>query len=349
MLERKRPKVSVIIKALNEEAHVAMAIESAIAALEGIDGEIILADSLSADRTIEIAKAYPIDIVSLHRLEDRSCGSGGQLGYQYSRGDYICLIDGDMRLYGGFLEAALRFLENNPVVAGAGGIVVEHEETNLEYVKRESSADPDRQPGRVTRLDGGGVYRRAAIESVGFFTDRNLHGAEEFDLGARLHARGWSLARIDQPAVDHFGHKGSAYRLLVRRVRSRYAFSSGEVLRAALGQKHFGFVIRQRGKVFGLWLAVHAWWLCLAAAPFVADTPQHLIAAVLGLLLLPVAVMAVRCRSVSLGIYSVVAWNAYALCFIPGLLRSRIDPARWIDSEQIKHAHEAARRLVGAR
>jgi glycosyltransferase involved in cell wall biosynthesis len=349
MLERQRPKVSVLVKALNEEVHIAAAIESALAALEGVDGEVILADSLSADRTIEIAKAYPIKIVSLSRAQDRSCGAGGQLGYQYSAGRYICLVDGDMRLYGGFIGAAVRFLENNPTLAGVGGVVVEHEEANLEYVRRESSNDPDRRSGPVTRLDGGGVYRRSAIESVGFFTDRNLHGAEEFDLGARLHAQGWRLARIDQPAVDHYGHQGSAYRLLVRRVLSRYAFSSGEILRAALGRKHFGFVLRHQGKVFGLWLAVHAWWLCLAVTPFLAADGRHLVAALAAILLLPLAAMILRRRSVSLGIYSVVAWNAYALCFIPGLLRRRVDPARWIESRQFEQQQETAREALGVR
>src|SRR6185369_1992680 len=102
--------------------------------------EIILADSLSTDRTTEIARTYPVKIVSLISTEDRSCGAGGQLGYQYSAGDYICLIDGDMRLYRGFLAAAIEALEATPNLAGVGGIIVEREAVNLEYVKRASSS-----------------------------------------------------------------------------------------------------------------------------------------------------------------------------------------------------------------
>lgn len=348
MLDRRRPKVSVIIKALNEEAHIAVAIESAMAALEGMDGEIILADSLSTDRTVEIAKAYPVRIASLDRAEDRSCGAGGQLGYQYSSGEYICLIDGDMRLYREFLAAAIQYLETNPNLAGVGGIIVEREETSLEYIKRAGGTDPDRRPGLVKRLDCGGVYRRSAIRSVGYLTDRNLHGGEEFDLGARLHAQGWSLARIDRPAIDHFGHEGSAYVLLVRRVLSRVALGAGEGLRAAIGKKHFPFVIRHQGRVFALWLGVHAWWLCLAATLFLADTALHLATALAVLVLLPVTAMVVRCRSVSVGIYSVVAWNSHALCFLPGLLRRRVDPTLWIASHLVDQSQETSRELVNA-
>lgn len=348
MLDRERPRVSILIKALNEQDRIAAAIESALASLEGMDGEVILADNLSTDRTVEIAKRYPIKIVSLSRAEDRSCGIGGQLGYQYSAGDYICLIDGDMKLYRGFLAAALRRLESDPTLAGVGGLIVEREAYSLEYVRRAGRDDPDRRPGYVRRLDCGGVYRRSAIESIGYFTDRNLHGGEEFDLGARLHARGWRLARIDHPAIDHFGHRGSAYLLLLRRVLSRVALGAGEGLRAAIGREHFWFVLHHQGRAFALWLAVYAWWFSLATAPFVADTALVMSEELAGLILLPVAIMILRCGSVNMGIYSVVAWNVQAVCFLPGLLRPRVDPARWIDSNEIGLSRDLSPKLVNA-
>jgi glycosyltransferase involved in cell wall biosynthesis len=210
MLESHRPRISIVIKALNEERNIAAAIESAIAALAGFDGEIILADCLSTDRTVAIAREYPIAIVCLGRVDDRSCGAGAQLGFQYSRGDFICLTDGDMRLCDGFLASAIQYLEEKPTVAGVGGSIIECEQENLEYVKRRKSYDPSRQPGVVNRLDCGGLYRRSAVESVGYLADRNLHGGEELDLGARLTARGWTLVRLDQAGVEHDGHAGSA-------------------------------------------------------------------------------------------------------------------------------------------
>src|SRR5262245_60820706 len=131
MLDKPRLTVSIVIKALNEERHIAAAIESALAALKEIDGEVILADSASTDRTCEIAARYPIRIVRMSRTEDRSCGAAAQLGFQYSRGRYIWLVDGDMRLRPGFLAAAVRFLDENPAIAGVGGILSEQEGSNL--------------------------------------------------------------------------------------------------------------------------------------------------------------------------------------------------------------------------
>jgi glycosyltransferase involved in cell wall biosynthesis len=333
--------ISIVIKALNEEHRIAAAMESALAALAGRDGEVILADSASTDRTVEIACRYPIKIVQLGRVEDRSCGAGSQLGFQHSAGEYICLMDGDMKLRDGFLAAAICFLEENPTVAGVGGIIVEREEENLEFVKRAGSSDPDRRPGPVTCLDCGGVYRRAAIDAIGYFTDRNLHGGEEFDLGARLYAAGWTLARIDLPAIDHFGHGGNAYGLLMRRMTSKIAMGTGEQLRAAIGRPHFWWLLRHH-KTLPLWCAVYAWWLSIIAALLVLPGIAPRLLAAGGLVLAPFALMVLRCRSLRMGVYSVVAWNVYALSLLPGLVRRRLPPTGWIESRVVKDATVSA-------
>jgi glycosyltransferase involved in cell wall biosynthesis len=332
------PSVSIVIKALNEERYIAAAIESAIAALAGMRGEIILADSASTDRTIEIAKKYPIKIVTLTNIADRSCGAGVQLGYQYTSGDYVCLLDGDMRLHPQFLPAAIAFLKEHPQFAGVGGMIVERETENLEYIKRANDKNPDLLPGEVTRLDCGGVFRRTAIRSVGYLGDRNLHGGEEFELGARLRAQGWKLARIPIASIDHHGHTGSAYALLRRRWATHFAFSKGEILRASLGTKTLPLVLRKLRVELFLFAAVHAWWLSLIAVPFVADGFFSGMAALAALTAFPFAVMALRCRSAGIGIYSVVAWNVYSAGLWPGLVRRRIDPSRWIDSVVIRDA-----------
>jgi glycosyltransferase involved in cell wall biosynthesis len=329
-----RPTVSIIIKALNEERHIAGAIESALAALDGLDGEVILADAASTDRTVDIARRYPIKIVQLNNTEDRSCGAGAQLGFQYSSGRYLCLIDGDMRLHAGFVAAAIRFLEQNPTVAGVGGGIIDCETKNLEFAQRTRRHDPDRRPGPVTRLNCSGLYRRAAIETIGYLTDRNLHGGEELDLAARLHARGWTLARIDRPAVDHHGHTGSAFRLLLRRFVTGNALGTGELFRSAIGRPHFWFVVRHDSNCH-LSFLVAGWWVGIAAMPLVMSGASA-VPAMGALFLLPIAGMSLRWRSVRNGLYSVASWNVYASSFLPGFLRSRIAPTRWIDSTVVK-------------
>jgi len=355
MLTKQKPSVSVIIKALNEERHIARAIESALAALAGIGGEVILADGGSTDRTVEIARQYPIVLVRLNRIEDRSCGSGAQLGFQHSRGRYLMLMDGDMELRPGFLAAALDVLSKNPILAGVGGAVFEHGIINEEYEQRSKRYDPDRRVGFVTRLNSSGLYRRAAIESVGYLTDRNLHGAEEFDLAARLHAAGWTLAKIDHPIIDHHPHTGNAYRHLLRRASNKNASATGELVRAALGRRHFWFVVGKDHNIF-LCLLVTAWWLVIALIPLMLSGWSVVLAAGV-ILIFPFVAMSLRWRSVRLGVYSVTAWNVFAFCSWAGLLRPRTDPTGWLDStvlqagasgfEDAGATHQAPARDVG--
>jgi glycosyltransferase involved in cell wall biosynthesis len=334
MLEQQQPAISVVIKAFNEQEHIAVAIESALTALRGIDGEVILADGASTDRTIEIARAYRIKIVRLDNPEDRSCGAGGQLGYQYSRGRFVCLMDGDMRLHPDFLAGALAFCEANPMVGGVGGTIVDRQAYNLEYMQRAKRNDPDRLPGQVTRLNGSGFYRRTAIESIGYATDRNLHGGEELDLAARLQVRGWRLERIDCPAIDHYVHTGNAFHLLMRRIKTKNSYGPGEIARAALGGPQLGFIVRndRNIKLCGL---VILWWLAIAAALLVLRGPAAVLAAA-AIVILPFAAMSLRWHSLFGGIYAVAVWNAFTLCFLPGFLRPRAAPAEWMASSVIQ-------------
>lgn len=334
MLEKNRPTVSIIIKAFNEERHIAAAIESALAAVAGLDGEVIVADGASTDRTVEIAKQYPVKIVRLNNPHDRSCGAGGQLGFQYSTGSYVCLMDGDMRLDPNFLAAGIPFLERNPTVGGVGGAVVDRDTSNMEYAQRARRYDPDRRPGPVSRLNASGLYRRSAIDSVGYATDRNLHGGEELEFAARLHARGWSLARLDYHAVDHYGRVGNPFLLVLRRMKSRNAFGPGELVRAAVGQPHFLYVARQDRNSM-LCALVFCWWACLVALAVLGSG----VWAALGLValgLLPFAVMTARWRSLRYALYTVAVWNSQALCFLPGFFRPRMPPAGWLDSTVVQ-------------
>ena len=80
------------------------------------------------------------------------------------------------------------------MAAGVTGHVEEMNQTSLEYVRRGRRISPENRIGSIDRMNGGGLYRRKAIEQVGYLSDRNLHGYEEFDLGVRLRAQGWTPA-----------------------------------------------------------------------------------------------------------------------------------------------------------
>lgn len=326
--------VSIIIKTLNEEKHIASTLERALAGLPGGTGEVIVADSGSTDRTAEIVSRYPATMVQIVRPARPSCGIGGQLGFQYARHDFICLLDGDMDLDPTFLSEAIEYLQAHPDVAGVTGHVEEMNLANLEFTRRVTRNAPENRVGEVDRMNGGGVYRRAAIESIGYLTDRNLHGYEEFDLGIRLRSAGWRLVRLDRRFVRHYGHVDNSYRLLVRRWRNKYLFGIGELLRAAVGRPYFRQMLKELPEI-RLWALVLAW--IAFSLLLLLFVPQKLLAlaVIVGMFALVTLAMSLRKGSLAMGAYSVVAWLFHAAALPAGFLRPRVDPRAWVESRKL--------------
>jgi GT2 family glycosyltransferase len=342
-------KVSIIIKALNEEANVARAISSCLAAAAPYAGEVILADSGSTDRTVDIAMQFPVTIVQLQDASEQCCGIGPQLGYQHSHGEYVYIIDCDMALDPEFLRIAIEFLDQHPAVGGVGGAMREMRTENLETQGRRRRRNRHQADGvsNVRSLDGGGLYRRTAIEEVGYFSDRNLHAFEEYNLGVRLRRKGWQLIRLPAHAFDHYGYSIGAYPLLWRRIRTRYFLGTGEALRAAIEDGHSQNILTELRavRVYGLVLAL---WTAVLVALLLAVSGTWAIVLVSTACLLPVVAMTVVTRSISLGLYSVIVWHVFLVGLIAGALRARKPPTSFIRSRVVHAAAQDPSRVQAA-
>ncbi len=334
-------RVSIIIKTLNEETNIRRAIESSLAAVKPFQGEVVVADSGSQDKTIEIAKQYPVTLVQLRNPAERCCGVGPQLGYQHTLGEFIYILDGDMELKAPFLRRAMDFLDSEPNVAGVGGFINEMRVDNLEVegrIKRFKRLKL-KQVQPIECLNGGGLYRRAAIEDVGYISDRNLHAFEEYDLGARLRARGWQLVSLQDTAVDHYSYALGTWRLFFHRIRSGRFLSAGELLRSAIGGRYLSGVTREI-RLIQLAAGVWAYWaLALAASWRIGGNPSRIF--LLLAVAAPIIGMAIRQRSLSLGIYSIVSWHFNAVGSIVGFVRSRRPPMEPIDCVVLRLAPSA--------
>jgi glycosyltransferase involved in cell wall biosynthesis len=336
-------KVSVIIKALNEEANIARSIESALVAAASHGGEVIVADSGSMDRTVEIAIRYPTLVVQLENFEERCCGVGPQLGYQHSCGEYIYVLDGDMELDASFLRRALELLEHQPSVAAVGGLVRETRVKNLEFENR-ARHFLDRQVengSEVECLVGGGLYRRAAIEEVCYLSDRNLHGFEEYDLGARLRSKGWRLVRLNSHAADHYSYQLSTYRLLWHRVRAGRLLALGEILRAAIRGKYLkGAVVEIRPIRFALGTLL--FWIVAGVLGGTASSTELLIVFLAVSAIVPIAAMVARSGSLAAAVYSVAVWQLTGITLLLGFARTRKPPTAVIPCRILHAAGTAA-------
>lgn len=332
-------KVSIVIKALNEERNIARAIESSLDAIRHIgegEGEVVLADSHSTDRTIEIAENYPIRIVRLRDPKERCCGVGAEIGYRVSQGKYIYILDADMEINGFFLEEAVRVLDLDPTLAGVGGQVEEMNLDNAEFRGRAAKLIQQFRPGDTDRLNMGGLYRTASIEKIGYLTNRNLHALEEFELGVRLISAGFRLTRIDCVAVRHYGHTDSSMRLLLRRWKSRYIWGGGELLRNSIGKSHFFLVLRKLDLYFKSGV-VYFWWLVLFLSFVFGLFDQTYFAGFMVCLLFPFLAAFIKRRSMSDGLYLIAFFNLSAAGVLAGVISSpRGSPEGDINYEVLK-------------
>lgn len=331
--------LSVVIKALNEEKNIERTLRSVLAATEGLSAEVVLADSFSTDRTCEIAARFPVRIVQLANPDERSCGIGAQLGYQHARGRFVLVMDGDMEVERDFVIAAMRRLEAQHDLGGVGGVVDDVNLDNIEFRARQQRQPRDMMPGEVDRLNMGGMYRREAIEAVGYLTNRNLHACEELELGLRLGAAGWKMERLDMVSIHHYGHTVPMWTLVRKRWRSRYAFGAGELLRASIGTPWFTRAL----SCFRLSLLVTGWWgalLVLGALGLVVD--PWWFKAMLFIAAVPPAVMIARKRSVSMGLYSILAWCIDTVGLLRGLFGPRhVGPTNPIASKVVHSPAES--------
>lgn len=128
--------ISLVLPAHNEETYIyRMALESAsVLEKTGRDFEIIIVDDGSTDNTAsEIARAVGESdrITAVTLAENQGKGSALRRGFQGSKMDLVCFLDGDLDLHPSNIETLLSEME------GTGADIVigskRHPESRLEY------------------------------------------------------------------------------------------------------------------------------------------------------------------------------------------------------------------------
>jgi len=243
--------LSVVIITENEEELIRECIESVFAACQSVPAfEVILVDSASTDRTVEIAHEYPITILRIPEEHTVSCGAGRYVGDQVARGERVLHTDSDMTLTETWLPRAIEYLEENEDVAGVEGCLDESSQTGVV---------------EVDKIGGVMLYDADALAAVGGF-DPYLLGYEDIDVGFQLRTAGHRLVRL--PEVSAIHHDDDTIVEPLRRWRQGYYVAPGQTIRKRLGSPPVLWRLfrRQRYK-FAL-----IWWLA-AGAFSVAFTP----------------------------------------------------------------------------
>ena len=236
--------LSVVIAAKNEDEMIADCIQSVISALDYAKEkeliksyEIILADSASTDRTVDIAQQYPIKIIQLNKKWQLSCAAGFYSGYLQSNGDLIYFLGGDMVLNKTWFVNALPHLKNKDIAAVSGMEEEFIDESTISGKKAKEAAKLDMPIGEVEMV-GTAIFKRKVLEEVGPHNPY-LKGGEDRDLAYRIRSAGYKLVRIDSISLFHYWAKKSGKLTLRISLKSAFTWSKGDgqAFRASLDNK----------------------------------------------------------------------------------------------------------------
>jgi glycosyltransferase involved in cell wall biosynthesis len=138
-----RQPLSVIVTTFNEEQNIAECLQSVLWA-----DEILLVDSFSKDRTVEIARRFPITI-----LQREYFGSAAQKNWSIDRveHDWVLIIDADERVPEKLAREILSVLASQPQVHG---FYIRRENVFVDEVIRHSGWSTDKVV-RLFRKDKG--------------------------------------------------------------------------------------------------------------------------------------------------------------------------------------------------
>ncbi|MFW6122224.1 MAG: glycosyltransferase [Petrotogales bacterium] len=307
--------ISVIIISRNEEKNIARSIESVIEATKDVNSEIILADSGSKDKTIEIAKKYPIRIYQLKNEKHFSPAAGRYLGFINSRGKFIQFIDGDSVLDRDWFKNSIPIMEKDDSVAVIEGLVTI--KSVLTYSdKREYNRLRGLKLGDADYIEvGTNLCRRKVLEEVGPYNPY-IKFHEEAELSLRIKEKGYRIIRVPYQMAYDLGENKSFSRFILNKFK--YTIGYGQILRYILGNSNLFSKFLEDHRLLLLHFSIYSVLLVVILVDLIFDNYFSIFVPIL--LLLAFTSAYAECKSIKKALTYAVLSPFRSLFFARGLL-----------------------------
>ena len=219
--------VGVVVIGRNEGERLRRCLES----LQGSAKCLIYVDSGSTDDSIAMAKSLGTDVIDLDLSKPFSAARARNMGFARLRNlfpglSYVMFVDGDCEVVEGWIETAVKFLNEKTEYAIACGRRRERFPEKTIYNKL-CDLEWDSTIGEAAACGGDTVIRSNAFDEIGGYNP-DIVGGEEPEMCYRLRQNGWKIYRLDHDMTLHDADMSKISQWWMRAVRSGHAYAEGQ-------------------------------------------------------------------------------------------------------------------------
>ena len=128
--------ISVVILSWNDKQYLEVCLRSLLDARPSRTMEIIVVDNASTDGSPEMVEALFPAAKIIRNAENLGFPRGNNVGVQASRGKYVYLLNSDIKIFAGCLDALADFLDQNPRVGMVGPKILNRDLTHQSSCRR---------------------------------------------------------------------------------------------------------------------------------------------------------------------------------------------------------------------
>lgn len=207
-------KISIVIRTYNEQKHLPEVLES-IKNQTYKNYEVILIDSESTDKTVEIAKSYEVKVIHILK-KDFNYSYASNVGVKNATGDIVCFLSGhSVPVKENYLEKINEIFQDSKIGGCYGDVIAlkdgsfwEKAYNKLGYIKnilfnRKNNIRLENtiHPGILSCSNAS--IRKTIFNKHLFADELGKKGGEDVELAYRIIQDGLYIAQVPELLVKH--------------------------------------------------------------------------------------------------------------------------------------------------
>lgn len=210
-----KPYISAIIVNYKSAEHAVDCIYSLLKQ-QKVKLQIIVVDNASNDGSVErFVSLFPTEILLIKSEANLGFGKANNLGAESARGDYLLIINPDLKLLApDDLANLVSKLDEVPNAGVIGPQIIEPRRNRvvkpkLQYIRQsdlKATSELSGLPGEIAWILGACMLFPAHVyRSIGGFDETFFLYGEDADICLRLRRTGYTIAWTDKIKVEHWG------------------------------------------------------------------------------------------------------------------------------------------------